>query len=105
MAQLMKRAAMRTLLEYPVVPLCVGLVLAVLPLRPEFASAINFEILLLSWSLLSVMAIAQAMVLITGGIDLSLPAVMALASVAALPQWPRAVRWRGRPWRCRRRCC
>lgn len=71
----------RVLLDYPVMPLCAGLFLVVWPLRPEMASSTNLEILLLGWSLLSVMAVAQAMVLVTGGIDLSLPAVMALASV------------------------
>ena len=69
------------LLEHPVLWLSVFVFLAVLPLRPEIASATNLELLLLSMTLLLVPAIGQTFVLITGGIDLSLPAVMSLSSV------------------------
>jgi ribose/xylose/arabinose/galactoside ABC-type transport system permease subunit len=71
----------RGLSEFPVLWISLSLFLAVLPARPEIASAANFELLLLSTSLLAVLAIGQLFVLITAGIDLSLPAVMALASV------------------------
>jgi ribose/xylose/arabinose/galactoside ABC-type transport system permease subunit len=69
------------LLEHPVLWLSLALFLIVLPVRPEMASGANLEILLLSMTLLLVLAIGQTFVLITAGIDLSLPAVMSLASV------------------------
>lgn len=72
----------RWFLKRPVELLGVLLFLAVLPLRPEIASGANLEILLLSATLLLVLALGEGFVLITGGIDLSLPAVMSLASVA-----------------------
>ena len=65
----------------PSVWLSLLLFLAVLPVRPEMASAANLELLLLSTALLAVLAMGQTFVLITAGIDLSVPAVMSLASV------------------------
>jgi ribose transport system permease protein len=86
------------LLELPVLWLSLFVFLTVLPVRPELASAANLELLLLSTALLAVLAIGQTFVLITAGIDLSVPAVMSLASVvgtaaltAAVPtlgDWP-----------------
>ena len=70
------------LLQSPVWWLSLLLFLAVLPARPEMASAANVELLLLSSALLAVLSIGQTFVLITAGIDLSVPAVMSLASVA-----------------------
>ncbi len=69
------------LFQYPVLWLSFGLLLVVLPVRPEIASLANLEILALSTAMLLVLAIGQTFVLITAGIDLSLPAVMSLASV------------------------
>lgn len=68
-------------LEYQVLLLCAVLFLAVLPIRPEMAGSANLEILLLGTTLLLALAIGQTFVMITGGIDLSMPAVMSLASV------------------------
>ncbi|MFZ5831699.1 MAG: ABC transporter permease [Planctomycetota bacterium] len=86
------------LLKAPVFWLSLLLFLAVVPFRPEMATAANLNLLLLSAALLAVLAVGQTFVLITAGIDLSLPAVMALASVmgaavenVALPHvgsWP-----------------
>lgn len=50
-------------------------------LRPEIASAGNLQNLLLSALPLALLAIGQGFVVITGGIDLSLTGVIALASV------------------------
>ena len=69
------------LLQSPVVWLSLLLFLAVLPARPEMASAANVQLLLLSTALLAVLAVGQTFVLITAGIDLSVPAVMSLSSV------------------------
>jgi len=69
------------LLQSPVWWLSLLLFLAVLPARPELASAANVELLLLSSALLAVLAVGQTFVVITAGIDLSVPAVMSLASV------------------------
>ena len=69
------------LLELPVLWLSLFVFLTVLPVRPELASAANLELLLLSTALLAVLAMGQTFVLITAGIDLSVPAVMSLASV------------------------
>jgi ribose/xylose/arabinose/galactoside ABC-type transport system permease subunit len=69
------------LLQQPVLLLSAALFLAVLPVRPEMASLANLEVLLLSMTLLLVLSIGQGFAMITGGIDLSLPALMSLASV------------------------
>lgn len=69
------------LLQSPVVWLSLLLFLAVLPARPEMASAANLQLLLLSTAMLAVLAVGQTFVLITAGIDLSVPAVMSLSSV------------------------
>jgi ribose/xylose/arabinose/galactoside ABC-type transport system permease subunit len=58
-----------------------ALLIFVLPIRPEILSWTNLETLALAIALLSVLAIGESFVLITAGIDLSLPAVMSLASV------------------------
>ena len=76
-----QRSIARGLIEQPVLVLMVILFLAVLPFRPEIASRANFEVLLLSTALLLVLALGQGFVLISGGIDLAVPAVMSLASV------------------------
>lgn len=72
----------RRLLEQPVLVLSAALLLTMLPVRPEVVSAANLEILLLGTAILVPLAIGQSLVLITGGIDLSLPGLMSLASVA-----------------------
>jgi ribose/xylose/arabinose/galactoside ABC-type transport system permease subunit len=69
------------LLKYPVIWLSMALFLAVLPVRPEIVSLVNLEILMLSTTLLFVLSVGQTFVLITAGIDLSLPAVISLTSV------------------------
>jgi ribose/xylose/arabinose/galactoside ABC-type transport system permease subunit len=68
-------------LRYPVLWLSFALLIFVLPIRPEILSWTNLETLALAIALLSVLAIGESFVLITAGIDLSLPAVMSLASV------------------------
>ena len=68
--------------DYPVLWLSLGLALLVVPVRPEILSPLNLETLVLTTSLLLVLSLGQSFVLITAGIDLSLPAVMSLASVA-----------------------
>lgn len=74
--------AARPLLRQPVLLLAVALFLAVLPARPEMASGAFLQVLTSSATLLLVLAIGQTLVLLTAGIDLSLPAVISLASVA-----------------------
>ena len=69
------------LLQSPVTWLSLVLFLSILPARPEMASAANVQLLLLSTALLAVLAIGQTFVLVTAGIDLSVPAVMSIASV------------------------
>jgi ribose/xylose/arabinose/galactoside ABC-type transport system permease subunit len=69
------------LLQQPVLVLSAVHFLVVLPLRPEMASWSNLELLILSAALLLTLAVGQTFVLVTGGIDLSMPAVMSLASV------------------------
>jgi ribose transport system permease protein len=53
-----------------------------LPWRPELLSWYNLETLLSATALLAVLAIGQSIVMISGGIDLSLPAVISACSVA-----------------------
>ena len=80
----MRRAPIETsrlLAEYLVLGLSLALFLGVLPARPEMASAANLENIVLGMVLLGVLAMGETVVLITGGIDLALPAVMSLASV------------------------
>lgn len=67
--------------DFPVLWLSLALGLLVVPLRPEIISPLNLETLVLAVSLLLVLSLGQSVVLITAGIDLSLPAVMSLASV------------------------
>lgn len=57
-------------------------VAALVPWRPELLSPYNLETLALAASLLAVLAIGQSLVMISGGIDLSLPAVISACSVA-----------------------
>jgi ribose/xylose/arabinose/galactoside ABC-type transport system permease subunit len=71
----------RAALEYPVLWLSLIAFLAVLPIRPEIAGLANLELVLLATVLLTSLALGQTMVMITGGIDLSLPAVISLTSV------------------------
>jgi ribose/xylose/arabinose/galactoside ABC-type transport system permease subunit len=68
-------------MDFPVLWLILGLGLLVVPFRPEILAPLNLETLLLAASLLLVLTLGQSFVLITAGIDLSLPAVMSLASV------------------------
>ncbi len=51
---------------------------------PVFFSRINFENVLLSSTIIAVMAIGQTFVILIGGIDLSVGAVMALSSVLCI---------------------
>jgi ribose/xylose/arabinose/galactoside ABC-type transport system permease subunit len=68
-------------MDFPVLWLILVLGLLVVPFRPEILAPLNLETLLLAASLLLVLTLGQSFVLITAGIDLSLPAVMSLASV------------------------
>jgi ribose/xylose/arabinose/galactoside ABC-type transport system permease subunit len=61
--------------------LCVVLVLVLGPVVPGFASAANLRNVVSSLLPLLAVAVGQTLVLITGGIDLSVTAVVALASV------------------------
>jgi len=89
------RAIALRLLEQPVLVMSGLLFLALLPLRPEMASWANLEVLLLSMTLLLVLSIGQGFVLITGGIDLSIPALMSLASVVGASMIAEEGRWAG----------
>lgn len=80
-ASLAERVA-AALLDRPVIWLGILLFTLVLPVRPEIASAANIQLLLLSAALLATLTIGQTFVLVTAGIDLSLPAVISLSSVA-----------------------
>ena len=85
------------LFQQPVLLLSVAIFLAMLPLRPEITSPANLEVLLLSAVLLMVPTIGQGFVLITGGIDLSIPALMSLASVAGALIMTKGSRLTGTP--------
>ena len=67
--------------EHWVAFLCVVLVLVLGPVVPGFASAANLRNVVSSLLPLLAVAVGQTLVLITGGIDLSVTAVVALASV------------------------
>ncbi len=69
------------LAQHWVALLCVVLVLALGPVVPGFASAANLRNVFSSLLPLLAVAVGQTLVLITGGIDLSVTAVVALASV------------------------
>ena len=78
----MSRARAKTVLAgHWVALLCVALVLVLGPLVPGFASAANLRNVFSSLLPLLAVAVGQTLVLITGGIDLSVTAVVALASV------------------------
>ncbi|MBI4580524.1 MAG: ABC transporter permease [Planctomycetes bacterium] len=78
----LSRAGRRLLLsDYLVLYFCAAYCLAVWPFAPDFASTANVRNVLSNvWPLLAV-AVGQTVVLITGGIDLSVTSIIALASV------------------------
>jgi len=67
--------------EYLVLWLSVAYIAAIGPFTPGFFSAGNFANILITLLPLFVVALGQTVVLITGGIDLSVTSIMALASV------------------------
>jgi ribose/xylose/arabinose/galactoside ABC-type transport system permease subunit len=67
--------------EYFVVFLCVAYFAALAPVTEGFASRGNFANILLTLLPLFILALGQTVVLITAGIDLSVTATVALASV------------------------
>jgi ribose/xylose/arabinose/galactoside ABC-type transport system permease subunit len=67
--------------EYSALVLCLIWFLAFVPFTPGLASANNISNLFSNMLPLLIVAIGQTIVLITGGIDLSAPSVMALSSV------------------------
>jgi ribose/xylose/arabinose/galactoside ABC-type transport system permease subunit len=69
------------LTEYLVLWLSVAYVAAVGPFTPGFFTAGNFRNILITLLPLFVVALGQTVVLITGGIDLSVTSIIALASV------------------------
>src|SRR5687768_12823113 len=69
------------LAEHMVLALCVAAVLLFWTFEPEFVSAANAGNIASNMLPLLVLAIGQTFVLVTGGIDLSITATMALASV------------------------
>jgi ribose transport system permease protein len=76
------RAVLRALLdEHFVLALVLGYFLAVWPFLPGLASGDNLRNLLSNMLPLLVVTLGQMIVLITGGIDLSVPSVIAMASV------------------------
>src|SRR6185295_10883407 len=68
--------------EYLVLWLSVAYVAAVGPFTPGFFTAGNFTNILITLLPLFVVALGQTIVLIAGGIDLSVTSIIALASVA-----------------------
>jgi len=64
------------------VPLIALLIACLLPWRPEILSLYNLESLALAIALLFVLAMGQSFVMISGGIDLSQPAVISACGVA-----------------------
>src|SRR5688500_6318798 len=73
-----RRAALS---EHLVLWLCIGYAAAVTPFAPGFLSAGNLTSILLTLLPLFVVALGQTIVLIAGGIDLSVTSIIALASV------------------------
>jgi ribose/xylose/arabinose/galactoside ABC-type transport system permease subunit len=69
------------LAQHRVAVLCVALIAVLAPVVPGFASAANLRNVFSSLLPLLAVAVGQTIVLITGGIDLSVTAVVALASV------------------------
>ncbi|MEQ8849947.1 ABC transporter permease [Botrimarina sp.] len=67
----------------PVLWLCAALAVAMLALQPPANYAAAAEQVLLATTLLAFLAIGQLFVVVTGGIDLSMPAVVSLASLVA----------------------
>lgn len=68
--------------DYLVLVLCVLYFAAVAPFTPGFATSGNFTNVIASLLPLFVVAMGQTLVLITGGIDLSVTSIIALTSVA-----------------------
>jgi ribose/xylose/arabinose/galactoside ABC-type transport system permease subunit len=76
------RAALRAVLdEHFVLALVLAYFLAVWPFLPQLASGENLRNLLSSMLPLLLVTLGQMVVLVTGGIDLSVPSVIAMASV------------------------
>lgn len=67
--------------EYVILALGAGYYVALVPVFPEVRSTVYLSNLLLGALPLLVLAVGQMFVLLTGGIDLSIPAVVSLASV------------------------
>ncbi len=68
--------------EYLVLLLSAVYFAAVLPFTPDFASPENLTNILSSLLPLLILGVGQTFVLITGGIDLSVTSIIALASIA-----------------------
>ncbi len=62
----------------------IGLVIIFTVLRPQFATPFNLMNMLVSASLLAIMAVGQTYIIITAGIDLSVGSVLVFASVAGV---------------------
>ena len=69
------------LADYFILVLCIAYFLVLWAIRPEIASSSNLQNLLMNMLPLLAVAIGQTIVLITGGIDLSVTSIIALASV------------------------
>ena len=67
--------------EHLVLWLCIGYAVAVAPFAPGFLSTANLASILLTLIPLFVVAMGQTVVLIAGGIDLSVTSTVAVASV------------------------
>lgn len=81
-AALLLRAGRRLLAsDYLVLGLCVLYAAAVAPFTPGFASADNAANILATMLPLLLVALGQTLVLVSGGIDLSVTSIIALASV------------------------
>jgi ribose/xylose/arabinose/galactoside ABC-type transport system permease subunit len=79
---MIRRLHSALLSDYFVLGLCLLYAAAVAPFTPGFVSQENFTNILASLLPLFVVALGQTLVLISGGIDLSVTAVISLASVA-----------------------
>jgi len=81
--------------EYLVLLLCAVLVTALAPFTPGLVSVQNFADVLGNLSPLLIVALGQTIVLIAGGIDLSVTSVIALTSVAGAAVMNAAHGWLG----------
>lgn len=79
--------------EYLVLWLCVAYFLALAPVTPGFATGANFNNLLLTLLPLFLVALGQTLVMIGGGIDLSVTSSMALSSVTGAAIMTQANGW------------